>query len=128
MTIEEIQLIQPDENGIITIEADGVKKRYVKAKHIDFLQRNPSGKKPKKKKTPPQKRIKKEKLPKGPDRRGLHNQVPITATMPDGKEINFVSSRAAVRELKLGKSSISAVLNGTQAHVQNIKFKFQKIA
>ena len=134
MTIEEIQALQSDENGIITIEVDGKIKRYIKSKRIDFLQRNPDGvlfEKPKKlkiKRQPPVKRIPKEKLPKGPDMRGIKNRVPVTATMPDGREINFESSRAAIRALKVGKSSISKVLKGHQAHVQNIKFKFQKIA
>ena len=131
MTLEEIQPLQPDVNGIINVEVDGKIKRYLKVKLIDFLQRNPGAvlfKKPKIKRQPPIKRIKKIKAPKGPDMRGKHNKIPITATMPDGREIDFESSRAAVKELKLGKSSISNVLTGAQAHVQNIKFKFQKIA
>ena len=134
MMIEEIQLLQPDANGIINVEVNEKTKRFIKTKLIDFLQRNPGAvlfekrKKVKIKKQPPIKRIPKEKLPKGPDMRGICNKIPITATMPDGKEINFESSRAAVRELKLNKSSISKVLTGVQAHVQNIKFKFQKIA
>ena len=131
MTIKEIQPMQPDTNGIINVEVNGTMKRYLKVKLIDFLQRNPGAvlfKKPKIKRKAPQIRVKKEKLPKGPDMRGAHNKRPITATMPDGREIDFESSRAAVRELKVGKSAISAVLTGAQAHVQNIKFKFQKIA
>ena len=134
MTIEEIQALKPDENGIITIEVDGKIKRYIKAKHIDFLQRNPGvvffekPKKPKIKRKPSVKKVTKEKLPKGPDMRGIKNRRPVTATMPDGKKINFESSRAAIRALKVGKSSISKVLKGHQTHVQNIKFKFQKIA
>ena len=131
MTIEEIQALEPDENGIITIEVDGKTKKYIKEKLIRFLNCNPGivvFKNPKKKRNPPIKRMPKEKLPKGPDMRGIKNRVPVTATMPDGREINFESSRAAIRALKVGKSSISKVLKGHQAHVQNIKFKFQKIA
>ena len=131
MTIEEIQPLQPDENGIITVEVDGKIKRYIKEKLIRFLHCNPGivvFKKPKKKRKPPTKRIPKVKALKGPDMRGIKNRVPVTATMPDGREINFESSRAAIRALKVGKSSISKVLKGHQAHVQNIKFKFQKIA
>ena len=73
MTIEEIQPLQPDASGLINVEVDGKIKRYLKVKLIDFLQRNPGAvlfKKPKMKRQPPIKRIKKEKLPKGPDRRG----------------------------------------------------------
>ena len=131
MTIEEIQALEPDENGIITVEVDGKVKRFLKEKLIRFLNCNPGTvffKKPKKKRNPPIKRIPKEKLPKGPDMRGIKNRVPVTAIMPDGKEINFESSRAAIRALKVGKSSISKVLKGHQAHVQNIKFRFQKTA
>ena len=131
MTIEEIQAIQPDALGTIYIEVNGTIKRYIKAILIDCLIRNPnaliSGK-PKRKREPPKIKVKKEKLHKGPDLRGIKNRVPVTATMPDGREINFESSRAAIRALKVGKSSISKVLKGHQAHVQNIKFKFQKIA
>lgn len=128
MTIEEIQSIQADANGIITIEVDGIKKRYVKAKRIDFLQRNPSGNKEKKKRKPAEKKVKKEKLPKGPDKRGHANRVPVIAIMPDGQEINFPSSIAAIVGLKLSKSAVSKVLTGVQQHVNNIRFKFQKTA
>lgn len=128
MTIEEIQSIQADANGIITIEVDGIKKRYVKAKRIDFLQRNPSGNKEKKKRKPAEKKVKKEKLPKGPDKRGHANRVPIIAIMPDGKKIPFASSMEAVKTLKVNKSAVSKVLTGVQQHVNNIRFKFQKTA
>ena len=131
MRLEEIQAIEADENGIITIEVDGKVKRFLKEKLVRFLNCNPGTvffNKPKKKRNPSVKRVPKEKAPKGPDMRGIKNRVAITATMPDGKEIDFPSSRAAIIALKVGKSSISKVLKGHQDHVQNIKFKFQKTA
>ena len=133
MTIEEIQAIPADEKGIITIQMDGRERKFVKKKLIAFLISNAGTilfDIPKRKKERPlrQKWEKKEKLPKGPDKRGHSNKVPIVAIMPDGKEIPFPSSMDAVKTLKVNKSAVSKVLTGMQQHVQNIRFKFQKTA
>ena len=134
MTLQEVQQIEPDENGIITVEINGVEKRYLKSKMIDYLQRNPDvplfGKRKKVavKKVVPQKRVKKIKLAKMPDQRGIRNSIPIIAIMPDGTEVYFPSSIAAVKEFKLCRSAVSKVLTCRQEHVQNIVFKYQKTA
>lgn len=133
MTIQEIQATQADEKGIITIQMEGRERKFVKEKLIAFLMSNAGTivfEMPKRKKERPvrQRRQKKEKLPKGPDKRGHSNKVPIVAIMPDGKEISFPSSMDAVKTLKVNKSAVSKVLTGMQQHVQNIRFKFQKTA
>lgn len=130
MTLQEVQLIEPNENGIITVEIEGKEKRYIKSKLIDFLERNPlaslfGNRKKVAVKKVVVKRIKKVVLPKGPDRRGLERKKPIIAIMPDGTEVYFPSSISAVKEFKVCRSAVSKVLTGRQLSTKNIQFKFQ---
>ena len=132
MTVSDVELIIPNESGIITILLDGKERRYMKEKFIEFLIKNkgnkmdlPEFKIPKVKTEKKEfKRRGKEVIKiKGEDMRGRSNCIPIIAVYPNGNEVNYPSSSAASIDLGLTRSDICKVINGHYSEIKKFKFK-----
>ena len=138
MTLQQIESIQPDEKGMISLLLNGVERRFMKEKFISYLQRNNDApgfeiprvktRKQRKPKQQTKKRMKGVKLPRRvikTGQRGKCHSIPIIATLPDGTELPFPSSAQASRDLNIYKCGIHRVLHGKLPHVNMIKFKFK---
>lgn len=122
MTLSEIKEIPADSNGIIDIEIDGKKRRFVKEVFIKAWQNNPQ--------MPPAKKLrefvkksKKEPVKKNPV--GDHRKKPIVVIHPDGTEQPFNSSTEAATALNLDRSNMPHVLSGRCHYIKGFKLKYQ---
>lgn len=124
MNIEEIKQLVPDDKGIITVNVDGVDKRFVQEKLIQFLLK----KEKRFTKPVPKRKSKKPKKIRGAF--GSHRKRAVIATGKDGVEIRFDSSAAAANALgfdKNSKNNIPHALSGKYKTVGGYKFKYAEI-
>jgi len=131
MTLKEIINMQPNENGIVFIEINGVERRFVKEKLIDCIRANRSSKlarykiidKPEQTDKRGRGRPRIIKPPVVKNKYGEHRYRPVIAILPDGSEQKFESIKAAAKGLDIDHTNIPKVLSGKYKHVAGIKFK-----
>lgn len=134
MTIEQIKLVEPDASGVVTLLLNGVERKFMKEKLLEFLQRKPVNefKMPKAIKKSIIKRKEEKKFfekpikVKGPDMRGKNGMIPIIAIFPDGGEKLFPSASMAAHALCINRSDICKVARGVYQKAKNIKFRYQQ--
>lgn len=124
--------ILPDEKGIITVKIDGVERRFVKDKFINWLSQN-NIELPAPKKKPERKTRERKERPLKYKKSGK-KYIRTVKTPRKGTKIiainnskdvfgPFISLSACANELKLNKSHISRTLKGFKT--QHKGFKFQ---
>ena len=138
MTLKELEPIQPDDKGMVTLIMDGSERRFLKSKLIDYLHRNgavntlkqPVIKKPKKEVKVYTGAKRKAGRPVDPNRvkvkgpsRGEAIQKECTAIFPDGTEQRFPSCRKAALNFKVTPTAIHRFVIGRYEHKDGIKFK-----
>jgi hypothetical protein len=125
MTFRDVLPIEPDEKGVIVINIDGTHRRFVKAKLIEYLEKetgdlaiNQVIRPPKKKGRPRTAKVLIKKKAKGEWKR-----MAVVAILPDGTEHLYVSYSEAARSLKIAKSGINKCVAGKYEKIKGIKFK-----
>lgn len=126
--------IQPDDNGIVVLEVDNKKRRFLKHKLIDWLARNnqlipPPVKKPE---PIPIVKVKKERPKKYTIRNVRKVRTNFTRkgigiiAKKDGKEYGpFISLTKCAEAIKVSKSQISKVLRGEGTTTTGFEFTKQ---
>jgi hypothetical protein len=117
--------IEPDEKGVIVINIDGTHRRFVKAKLIEYLEKetgdlaiNQVIRQPKKKGRPRTAKALTKKMARGEWKRAA-----VIAIMPDGTEHPYVSYSEAARVLNIAKSGINKCVSGKYKQIKGFKFK-----
>jgi len=125
MTINELEAIPADENGIVSVTIDGEQRRFVKEKFHAWLLKNAHNGIVATIKKAPAKVITKKApvliVKKNPI--GYHMKKKVVAIMPDGTEKEFDSRKKASDELGLDLTGITNMLKGRQRTVKGLRFR-----
>lgn len=128
MKFKDILPVEPDERGVIVINIDGTERRFVKAKLIQFMEKETGelaidqvirkkGRPRLPKALKPPKELTKKR------NKGEWKRRAVVAIMPDGTEHIYVSYSDAARELKIAKSGINKCISGKYKQIHGMKFK-----
>jgi hypothetical protein len=107
--------IEPTESGIIEIEVEGKKKRFIYDKLVSYLERNGQLLIKRYRKVPQYKK-------KGSV--GHHRRKRIVVTDSEGLEKEFESCSKAAKELNICRTNIPHVLSGRYKQISGYKIKY----